>query len=104
MLFAFTSGTALSTGKTLLLDLENGIPFTSVCATIPVTTRADGCDPPSTSCIKNSRIGSCPPVTGPGRGIGIGGCVVVVVVGVAVTAGELSSSSSGTGGTGCASV
>lgn len=92
MLFAFTSGTALSTGKMLLLDLENGIPFTSVCATIPVTTRADGCDPPSTSCIKNSRIGSGPPVAGPGRGIGVG---------VVVTACGLSSSSSGTWGTNC---
>lgn len=85
MLFAFTRGTALSTGKMLLLDLENGIPLTSVCATIPVTTRADGCDPPSTSCIKNSRTGTCPG----GRGIGNGAVVVVAA------ACGLSSSSSG---------
>lgn len=96
ILFALTSGTALSTGKILLLDLENGIPFTSVCATIPVTTRADGSDPPSTSCIKNSKTGTGPPVAGPGRGIGNGGCVVVV--GVVDADGGLLSSSPGTVG------
>lgn len=45
-----------------------------------MTTRADGWDPPSTSCIKNSSNGSCPPAAAPAGPAGTVTDVAVVVV------------------------
>lgn len=53
-----TKGIPPVIGNMLLLFLENGKPVTSLFATIPVTTLADGCDPPRISCMKNDSDGS----------------------------------------------
>ncbi|KDO67796.1 hypothetical protein CISIN_1g029401mg [Citrus sinensis] len=60
-LFWVKSGVPPWTGKKLSLDLEKGMPLISVSAMIPVTTLADGWDPPSISCIKKHNGGVCGP-------------------------------------------
>lgn len=54
----FTSGIPPVIGKRLLLSFENGRPVTSVLATIPATTLADGRDPPRMSCMKKENDAS----------------------------------------------
>ena len=61
MLLPFKSGAAPWTGKRSLLVLEKGMPLISELAMIPVTTLADGWDPPKMSCIKKDNTGSCGP-------------------------------------------
>lgn len=61
MLLPFKSGDAPWSGKSALLVLENGMPLISELAMTPVTTLADGWDPPNMSCMKKDKTGSCGP-------------------------------------------
>lgn len=58
LILGLTSGIPPVIGKRLLLSFEKGRPVTSVFATIPATTLADGCDPPRMSCMKKDNDGS----------------------------------------------
>lgn len=89
-------------GKRLLLSLENGNPVTSVFATIPATTLADGCDPPRMSCMKNENDGSFATafgVTGVTTGVA-GSSGVSTGVGVATGVMLVSSAGASVSGTG----
>ena len=89
--FGFTSGIPPTMGKRLLFIFENGSPVTSVFDTIPATTRADGCDPPIMSCMKNESVGCFP------AGIaGVDAAVLVLVTGE-VAAGRVGVIGSGSG-------
>lgn len=83
-------------GKKLSFGFENAMPLLSEFATIPVTTLADGWDPPRMSCMKNEN-GSAPPavVAGDGPvGDGVIGATAAAGVAVVVVGIMLSSSSS----------
>ncbi|KAE8683279.1 Dirigent protein 10 [Hibiscus syriacus] len=109
MLLTFTpvrSGAAPCTGKRSLLVLENGMPLISEFAITPVTTLADGCDPPRMSCMKKDSVGSCVPgfpvvalvaaaVAAPGPAIGSAG----VATGASLSSGAATAAgTSGSGG------
>ena len=56
-LLPLSSGTPPLIGKTPPLALEKGRPLIWVLAVIPLTTLAEGCDPPRISCIKKDNGG-----------------------------------------------
>lgn len=88
-----TNGIPPVIGKRLLLSLENGKPVTSLFATIPATTLADGCDPPRISCMKKENEGS----------FAVGFAVTGVALGTAGSGTSVSGGGSGTSASGCGS-
>lgn len=92
-----TKGIPPVIGKRLLLSLENGRPVTSVFATIPATTLADGCDPPRMSCMKKEKDDSF--ATGFGvTGVALG--IAGTTSGVGIATGGMFSAGASVSGTG----
>lgn len=86
LMLEFGNGVPPLTGKKLLLGFEKGA-FVTALAMIPVTALADGCVPPTMSCMKKDRTGCSVPAPAPARA-GTAGDVAVGPAMGATVAGE----------------